>query len=215
MNKDVTDFIKQNTVLTALALVPEIKMYLAPEITPVWYAHEGWLNAINVEPPYWAFAWAGGQGLTRYILDNPALFRGKSVIDFGAGGGMAAIAAARVGAGPVTAVDIDPMATAASLLNAAENGVKIAALCRDITDEPATVDCLVAGDICYTEAMSQILLSWLRRQAARGIEVYLGDPGRAFFPSDGYEICAEYTVQVAQELEGCTTRTTRVVRLLV
>ncbi|MGB4100329.1 MAG: 50S ribosomal protein L11 methyltransferase [Alphaproteobacteria bacterium] len=213
MNRDVTDFIKQNTVWTALSLVPEIKMHLAPEITPVWYAHEGWLNATNVEPPYWAFAWAGGQGLTRYILDNPTLFRDKNVIDFGAGGGMAAIAAARAGAKTATAVDIDPMATAASLLNATENGVKIDALCRDITDAPAQADCLVAGDICYTETMSAILLGWLRQQAARGITVYLGDPGRAFFPSEGYEICAEYTVPVAHELEGCTTRVTRVVRL--
>jgi predicted nicotinamide N-methyase len=206
------DFIIKNTVCAAPPFVPEIKLHMAHEITPVWYAHEGWLNAINVEPPYWAFAWAGGQGVARYILDHASLFRGQRVLDFATGGGIAAIAAAQAAA-TVVAVDIDPMAVAAARLNAANNGVSIVAECRDMVGENVVADCIVSGDICYAEAMTTRVLPWLRQQAKRGIAVYVGDPGRAYFPADGYEICAEYTIDVPVELEDRTTRTTRVVRL--
>jgi predicted nicotinamide N-methyase len=206
-------FIKQNTSYGSAPFVPEIKLHLAHEITPVWYAHEGWLNAINVEPPYWAFAWAGGQGVARYILDHPQLFRGKRVLDFATGGGIVAIAAAQVGAAAVTAVDIDPMAAVAAGLNATENGAIITPLCCDIVGEDVVADCIVTGDICYAEAMTARVLPWLRRQAQRGIAVYVGDPGRAYFPADGYDVCAEYTIAVSVELEDRTTRSTRVVRL--
>lgn len=206
-------FIKHNTSSGRAPFVPEIKLYLAHEITPVWYAHEGWLNAINVEPPYWAFAWAGGQGMARFILDHPWLFLGKRVLDFATGGGIVAIAAAQVGAAEVIAVDIDPMAVAATGLNAMENGATMTTLCRDIVGEDVEADCIVTGDVCYAEAMAARVLPWLRRQAQRGIAVYVGDPGRAYFPIDGYSICSEYTIAVSVELEDRTTRTTRVVRL--
>lgn len=211
---DAAAFIRHHTVCAAPDFVPEIALHLAAEITPVWQASEDWLQLKNAEPPFWAFAWAGGQGLARYILDHPEKFQGRHILDLAAGCGIAAIAARLAGATTVTAVEIDRLAAAAIILNAARNAVTVEVVCRDMTDEDVTADCLIAGDICYAQTMAARLLPWLRRQAARGVAVYLGDPGRTYFPIDGYEICAEYSVPVALELEDRTTRVVRVVRLL-
>lgn len=201
------DFIRASTILAAPPLVPELRLHLAAEVTPLWEATEAWLDQSQLPPPYWAFAWAGGQGLARYLLDHPELAAKKRAIDFGSGSGLVAIAAARAGAAAVTAAETDPFAAAAISLNAAANGVVIAVETADVLARPAEgFDLVLAGDMCYERPLAERLASWLRHHAGRGAMVLLGDPGRAYLPQSGLAALARYTVPTDRELEDRDSR---------
>ena len=203
---DPANFVRANTAITAAPLVPEIKLHLASEITPLWHATEASLARAQLPPPYWAFAWAGGQALARHILDHPTLVRGHSVLDFGAGSGLVAIAAAMSGA-RVTAAEIDPFAAAAIVLNASLNGVAVAIERADVIGrEPAPWEIVLAGDMCYERPLAERLTHWLRALAARGVTVLLGDPGRAYLPGGGLEAVGRYDVPTTLELEDRLSR---------
>lgn len=208
------DFIRAHTALCSAPLVSEITLHLAGALTPIWSATEAWLAERNVEPPFWAFAWPGGQALARFCLDAPERVRGRSVLDFAAGCGIAAIAAAQAGAASVTAAEIDPMAAAACRINAAANNVAIATLARDITGEPGRWDCVLAGDICYEAPMARRVLPWLRRLVAGGTTVWLADPGRAYLPDQGLAPVVCYRVPTSLELEDRRQRDVTIFRLL-
>ena len=200
---DPTEFVLQNTAIAAPPLVPEIRLYLATEVTPIWHATEQSLVRDALPPPYWAFAWAGGQALARYLLDHPETVAGREVLDIGSGSGIVAIAAAKAGASRVVAAEIDPFAAAAIALNAPLNGVTIAIETRDLLDRAAAGwGVALAGDICYEEPMSSRALALLRRIAARGRLALLGDPGRAYLPKSGLTELARYTVPTSRELEA-------------
>lgn len=203
---DPASFVRANTVIATPPLVPEIRLHLASEITPLWHATEETLARHQLPPPYWAFAWAGGQALARHLLDHPALVAGKRVLDFGAGSGLMAIAAARSGA-RATAAEIDPLARAAIRLNAALNGVVVETEGDDVIGrDDAPWEIVLAGDMCYERPLAERLTEWLRRLAARGILVLLGDPGRAYLPKSGLTALARYTVPTTLELEDRETR---------
>ena len=207
------DFIRANTAVAAPPLLPELRLHLATEITPLWQATEAELATGALPPPYWAFAWAGGQALARHLLDHPALVVGKRVLDFGAGSGLVAIAAATCGAARVTAAEIDPFACAAIALNAALNGVALAIESRDVLDGAPAAEIILAGDMCYERPLAERLARWLRRAAAEGALVLLGDPGRAYLPKEGLSEIARYTVPTPLELEDRTSRAAVVWRL--
>ncbi|HYM02547.1 MAG TPA: 50S ribosomal protein L11 methyltransferase [Stellaceae bacterium] len=204
---DVAAFVRANTAIAAPPLVPEIRLHLASEVTPLWHATETTLARDQLPPPYWAFAWAGGQALARHVLDNPDLVRGKSVLDFGAGSGLVAIAAARAGAAKVTAAEIDPFAAAAIALNAALNETEVIVETVDIIGRaPAPWQVVLVGDMCYERPLAERLTSWLRDLAAGGTLVLLGDPGRAYLPKEGLTALARYTVPTPLDLEDRETR---------
>jgi predicted nicotinamide N-methyase len=212
---DPEAFVRANTLLGAPQLVPEIRLHLANEVVPLWQMTETEMEASGLPPPYWAFAWAGGQALARHVLDHPETVAGRHVLDFGAGSGIVAIAAARAGAARVTASEIDPFAAAAIRLNAAANGVAVESVTADlIGSEPASFDLILAADVCYERPMAERLEAWLRGCAARGVAVLLGDPGRFYLPKSGLEPIAEYRVETTRELEDSDLRLTRVWRLL-
>jgi predicted nicotinamide N-methyase len=212
---DVAAFVRAQTAITAPPLVPEIRLHLATQITPLWEATEATLAAANVPPPYWAFAWPGGQALSRYVLDNPATVRGLRVLDFAAGCGLGAIAAAMAGAAHVVASDIDTIAIRVMMLNAALNDVTFETTAADLSRESdARWDVIIAGDVCYERPMAEAILPWLRALAGKGVAVLMADPGRAYLPASGLEEIARYDVPTSLELEDRTLRTTRVLRLL-
>jgi predicted nicotinamide N-methyase len=190
--------------------VPEVRLHLAVEVLPLWRKTEEELQAMGVPPPYWAFAWAGGQALARYILDNPETVRGKSVLDFGSGSGLVAIAAAKSGARSVLAADIDAHAAAAIALNAKANGVAVSVTTDDMIGSREACDIILCGDMCYEKPLAETLLAWLR---GRGAQVLLGDPGRSYFPKSGVERLALYRVQTTRDLEDREIRETGVYRL--
>ncbi len=208
-------FVRRNTVIAAPPLVPEIRLHLATEITPIWQASEETLARGAVPPPFWAFAWAGGQALARYLLDRPQIVAGRSVLDFGSGSGLVAIAAAKAGARSVLAAEIDHFAAAAIAANAVLNEVAVALTTVDPIDSPTpTCDVVTAGDICYERDMAQRAIRWLRRRAERGSLVLLGDPGRAYLPETGLREIARYIVPTSRELEDEDARDTRVWEVL-
>lgn len=207
-------FVQAHTVVGRAPLVPEIALYLASEITPIWQATEDWLKAQNIEPPFWAFAWPGGQATARLLLDEPARVAGRRVLDFAAGCGIAAIAAAMAGAASVEAAEIDPLALAAVRLNATLNGVSVATPEGDIVGAPCRWDVILAGDVCYEAPMTGHVLPWLRGMAAAGAEVLLADPGRAYLPREGLEPLARHAVPTTLELEDRTLREVTLFRLL-
>ncbi|HEY0302189.1 MAG TPA: 50S ribosomal protein L11 methyltransferase [Rhizomicrobium sp.] len=211
---DPTAFVRANTALIAPPLVPEIKLHLATEVVPLWRLTEEELQAQGVPPPYWAFAWAGGQALARYILDKPGLVKGKHVLDFGAGSGLVAIAAAKAGAEPVMAADIDPFAHAAIKLNAIANSAILGATTSDMLDSDGNWRVILVGDMCYERPLAERLLVWLTERAHRGATVLLGDPGRSYFPKGGVEKLATYRVQTTRDLEDREIRETSVYRLI-
>ena len=193
-------------------MVPEITLHLASEITPIWRATEEWLAAHNVDPPFWAFAWPGGQALARYVLDNPASIAGKRVLDFAAGCGIAAIACALAGAASVEAAEIDPLAAAAFRLNTAANRVHAGVLEQDVVGAPCRWDLILCGDVCYEAPMTGHVLPWLREMARKG-EVWVADPGRAYLPREGLTEFARFTVPTTLELEDQTERVVSLYRL--
>ena len=227
---DAADFIRANTAIGPPPLVPEVRLYLADAVTPLWHATEASLARDQLPPPYWAFAWPGGQALARFVLDRPETVRGKRVLDLGAGSGVAAIAAALAGAAAVTAAEIDPFAVAAITLNAALNAVEIAVETRDFlgifprhsgifcaqSDTFAAftdTDIILIGDMCYEWPLAESLVAYLRQRAAAGAEVLLGDPGRAYLPQRGLEAVILYDVPTSLDLEDRTLRRTTLYRL--
>ena len=204
-------FVRANTRPGRAPLVPEIALHLASEVTPIWQATEEWLREKNVEPPFWAFAWPGGQALARHVLDHKELVAGRRVLDFAAGCGIAAIACALAGAAVIEAADIDPVAAAAIRLNAALNGVSVAVLADDVVGGEGRWDLILCGDVCYEAPMTRRILPWLRRQAALA-DVWLADPGRAYLPADGLSAFAEYRVPTTLELEDRVERFVKLFR---
>ena len=212
--RDATQFIRDNTDLLAPPLVPEIRLHLATEVVPLWRKTEGELEADGIPPPYWAFAWAGGQALARYLLDNPEEVAGRSVLDFGSGSGLVAIAAAKAGAAAVLASDIDLFARAAIALNANSNGTSVSVTSDDAIGSSAVWDTILLGDMCYERPLAERLLTWLQVRVQRGTRVLMGDPGRSYFPKSGVEKLATYRVPTTRELEDREIRETSVYRLV-
>lgn len=212
---DHAEFIRRQTAIDNPPLVPELRLYLASEVTPLWQATERLLHDAQLPPPFWAFAWPGGQALARYILDHPATVAGRRVVDVGAGSGIGGIAAAKAGAAEIIAYDLDAFACAAARLNAELNEVEVTVRMRDVIAGPAPeADCFLGGDICYERSAADRIAVWLRKRAGGGALVLLGDPGRTYMPKDGLEQLARYTVPTSLDLEDRTTRETGVWRLL-
>jgi predicted nicotinamide N-methyase len=204
-------FILENTRLQAPPHTPELQLHLADEITPIWKLTEEALAEIGLPPPFWAFAWAGGQALARYVLDHPEIVAGKRVVDFASGSGLVAIAAMKAGAASVLAADIDVFCEAAIGVNAAANGVEVAFTEVDLLDAPPPpADVLLAGDICYERPMAEAVMAWLGQGRAAGASVLIGDPGRTYFPKDGLDKLAEYQVPTTRELEDMAVKRTSV-----
>ncbi len=213
--RDRAAFIRANTAVEAPPLTPEIRLWLANEAIPLWEAGEAELAATGLPPPFWAFAWAGGQALARYLLDHTDEVAGKRVLDFAAGSGLQAIAAAKAGAAEVTASEVDPFATTAIRLNAALNGVEIAVVEGDVIDRERTDwDLVLAGDVFYERDLAARVEPWLRRLAGDGIRVLVGDPGRGFLPKAGLERVIAYAVKTDRALEDTDLRNAVVWRLL-
>ncbi len=211
---DRTGFILANTRLLAPPLVPEIRLHLAEESLPIWRKTEEELGAMGLPPPYWAFAWAGGQALARHILDRPETVAGKGVIDIGAGSGIAAIAAAKACARHVSAADIDALAVAAMGLNAAANDVAIAATTDDwLSLDAPQGEIVLVGDLFYERPLAEQVMAFVRRKAAQGSTVLVGDPRRSYFPADVFEAVAHYEVPVTRELEDAEIKRAAVWRL--
>lgn len=204
-------FILANTRLQTPPHTPELTLRLADEITPIWRMTEEALEQIGLPPPFWAFAWAGGQALARYILDHPQIVAGKRVIDFASGSGIVAIAAAKAGAAQVLAADIDPFCGAALAVNAEANGVACDFTDADLLDAPPPpVEVILAGDICYEKPLAARVLSWLGAARQAGATVLIGDPGRSYFPREGLDKLAEYQVPTTRELEDMEVKKTAV-----
>jgi predicted nicotinamide N-methyase len=204
------DFILENTELLSPPHTPELKLHLASELVPIWQKTEEELAAQGVPPPFWAFAWAGGQDLSRYVLDHPETVRGKRILDFASGSGLSAIAAAKAGATHVLATEIDAFAVAAIGLNAQVNDVDVTAQLIDAVGTDQGWDTVIAGDICYEREMSARVFSWLRGLAGRGALVLIGDPGRNYLPSSHLVEIAVYDVATTRELEDREVRRTKV-----
>jgi len=202
---DPARFVRAHTRLAAPPLVPEARLYLADEVTPLWRATEAVLGEAGLEPPFWAFAWPGSQAMARWILDHPEEVRGRTVLDIGAGAGLASIAAAWAGA-RVTANDIDPLAIVAARLNAEENTVNLVFVEGDLLDTDVAAEIVLVGDLCYERTLSERLLAWLRR-LAQTRRVILAEPGRAFAPREGFRTLATYVVPTLFDLENKTERT--------
>jgi predicted nicotinamide N-methyase len=211
MMLDRRAFILQHTRLQRPPHTPEIQLWLADELEPIWRTSEEALQATGVEPPFWAFAWAGGQALARYLLDHPEEARRRRVLDFAAGSGIVGIAAMKAGAAEVLAADIEPFCEAAVALNAEANRVRLGFTGEDLLERPPPeVDLICAGDICYAWPLADRVRAWLEAAHARGTRVLIGDPGRAYLPREGLEPLALYEVAVTRELEDREVRKTGV-----
>ena len=198
---DPVAFIRAETRLRPVPHAPEIALHVADEATELWQKTEEELGEIGLPPPFWAFAWAGGQALARYILDHPETVRGRRVLDFASGSGLVAIAAMKAGAAEVTACDIDSFAIAAIGINAAANDVSVTALQADIVGEDRGWDTVLAGDICYEQDLAARVVAWLFSLSERGATVLIGDPGRSYLPKDRLDSLAVYQVPVTRTLE--------------
>jgi predicted nicotinamide N-methyase len=206
--------IVENTVIGSAPLVPEIRVRLLRDDSPLWRAFEDQPVAAELPRPYWAFAWSGGQALARYLLDRPVTVRGRHILDFGAGCGIAGIAAARAGAREVTASDIDPVSVRAISHNADLNAVQVETVHGDlIYAENPGWDVLLAGDIWYESRLARHGLSWLKALAKAGVIVLVGDPGRMFSPSQGIESLATYSCRSVPDLEHPALQTASVFRI--
>jgi predicted nicotinamide N-methyase len=207
------EFIRTHTIPRPVPFVPEITLYQAEEPIALWEKTE-LTRAAEQPPPFWAFAWAGGQALARHILDNPSLVAGRPALDLATGSGLVAVAAAKAGAHPVTANDIDPMSLAAATVNAELNQVRLHTLEADVLDTDPRESVILAGDVFYSREMAARVLPFLRRAAARGALVLVGDPGRAYLPTDRMIRQAAYDVPVEITLEGVPTRSTTIWQVL-
>jgi predicted nicotinamide N-methyase len=205
--------IREYTRIERPPLAPELRLHLADRLVPLWQATE-WRAAGPVAPPFWAFAWPGSQALARYLLDTPSSVRGRRVLDFGSGSGLAAIAAAHAGASDVVACDIDPLAAVVQTINARLNGVHLTTLTTDPVGTEVDAELILVGDVCYEREASERIIPWLRELAARGAEVLLADPGRSYAPSEHLQLVETYDVATLRELESVDTKRTRLWRLL-
>ncbi len=212
---DPAAFIAANTACHEPPLIPEIRLHLATEIVPIWQMTEEEMAEQGLPPPFWAFAWAGGQALARHILDNPDIVKGFSVLDFGSGSGLVGIAARMAGAASVTCADIDPFSVAAIRLNAQLNGVSVDVTSEDLIDtaNPGW-DLVLVSDLCYERPLSERIERWLRGYVAAGTRVLIGDPGRTYLPKTGMEKLVTYAVKTTRELEDTDVRATSVWQLL-
>jgi predicted nicotinamide N-methyase len=208
---DAEALIREYCKPAAVPFVPDFRLHLAEQLVPLWQASE-WRAAAPQPPPFWAFAWPGSQALARYLLDAPHAVHGKQVVDFGSGSGLAAIAAASLGAASVVACDIDPAASVVQQLNAALNAVTFNSQCQDMVGSQLDVDVVLAGDVCYDRDSAEKIVAWLRDLSAAGITVLLADPGRHFAPIDGLELLATYDVPTLHELESVSQKRTRLWR---
>ena len=212
MKTDPEVFIRSNTDVLSPPHVPEVKLRLATEAHDLWLKTEEELEAIGLPPPFWAFAWAGGQGLARHVLDHPALVAGKTVLDFASGSGLVGIAARMAGASKVLAADIDPWSETAIRLNAGLNGVTLDHTSDDLIGRDGGWDVVLAGDVFYDRGFAGLLIPWFSALAARGASVLVGDPGRAYCPRERMEALATYTVPVTRALEDSEIKKTTVWR---
>jgi predicted nicotinamide N-methyase len=209
--RDPEAFIRANTQLSAPPLVPELKLYLAAESLPIWQKTEDELGQLNVPPPYWAFAWAGGQALARYILDTPTTTRGTRVLDLGTGSGLTALAAMRAGATSVLAADIDTLALAAVRLNAEANGITLETTAVNLLAQaPQPFDVVLVGDLFYERQLADAVISYIDAAHAQGARILIGDPQRNYFPKTRFTQVAEYRVPVTRELEDSEIKRTAV-----
>jgi predicted nicotinamide N-methyase len=212
--EETVRFIRERTAPAAVPYAPELVLYQATELTPLWHATAGELHGWD-DSPFWAFPWAGGQALARHVLDAPALVRGRRVLDFATGSGLVAIAAARAGAATVLAVDVDPFCEAAVLLNAELNDATVGFRAADPLDEPVPdVDVVLAGDVFYERELAARALAWFRALAAAGVQVLAGDAGRAYAPADGYVERGVHLVPTSLEIEDAPLRRGRVLEIL-
>jgi len=210
--EDTIRFIRARTAPAPVPLVPELSLFQASELTPLWHATAADLRGWD-DSPFWAFPWAGGQALARHVLDHPALVAGRRVLDFAAGSGLVGIAAARAGAAEVAAVDVDPFCRAAVALNAALNGAAISFREESPLDLPLPdADVVVAGDVFYERALAAGAAAWFAALAARGTLVLAGDAGRAYLPAEGHVELAAYEVPTTIEIEDAPVRRARVLR---
>ena len=212
MIADRKAFIRDNTRRLAVPHAPEISLWIADEATELWQRTEDELGQIGLPPPFWAFAWAGGQALARYILDNPKIVAGRRVLDFASGSGLVAIAAAKAGASRVEACDIDAFAIDAIALNAADNGVSIEAHLGDLVGRDDGWDIVLAGDVSYERDMAARVTDWLDVLRKRGATVLIGDPGRSYLARERLISVADYRVPVTRALEDAEIKETRVWR---
>ena len=213
MIRDRAAFIRAETRVLPVPNAPEIRLHLADEATELWQRTEDELGRIGLPPPFWAFAWAGGQALARYILGRPELVAGRLVLDVASGSGLVAIAAALAGAARVEAADIDGFAAVAAELNAAVNGVVLHPRCEDVVETDEGWEVVLAGDIFYEQGIAARMEAWLRQLQARGATVLIGDPGRSYLPVDRLEELAVYRVPVTRSLEDAEIKQARVWRL--
>jgi predicted nicotinamide N-methyase len=212
MIADPLAFIRAETRLLPVPHAPEILLHVADEATELWQKTEEELGDIGLPPPFWAFAWAGGQALARYILDHPETVRGKRVLDFASGSGLVAIAAMKAGAAEVAACDIDAFAVAAIGLNAEANEVAVAPVQADLVGQDGGWDAVLAGDICYERDLAARVAEWLMRLSRRGATVLIGDPGRSYLPREQLDNLAQYQVPVTRTLEDADIKKTGVWR---
>lgn len=212
---DPAAFIRANTMLHEPPLVPEVKLHLASEIVPIWQMTEEELEKSGLPPPFWAFAWAGGQALARYILDHPETVAGKRILDFGAGSGMIGIAAMKANAASVLSADIDPFAAASIRLNAEVNGVSLNVTTDDIVGSAnGGWDVILIGDMCYERPLAERIETWVHSLVDGGATAYIGDPGRTYLPKSGLEKIVSYAVKTTRELEDTDVRNTSVWRVI-
>ena len=207
-------FILDNTGLTSPPHVPEIRLHLADEAHDLWQRTEDELAEIGLPPPFWAFAWAGGQGLARHVLDHPETVRGTSVLDFASGSGIVAIAASLAGASSVIAADIDPFCERAIRLNAKANGVVVQSTNTDLIGTDEGWDVVLAGDVFYDKSFADRLMPWFATLRRRGAQILVGDPGRSYMPKSGLERLAAYEVAVTRALEDSEIKHTVVWRVI-
>ncbi len=207
---DCDAFVKQHTKLREVPLVPEISLNVADELVPIWQWTEQELHESGLPPPYWAFAWAGGQALARYVLDHPDIVAGKTVLDFASGSGLVAIAALKAGAASVLAADIDLFANAACRLNARSNDVALEVTEKNLVGQSGPWDVVLAGDICYERPLADHVTTWLSGLADEGDTVLVGDPGRNYLPKEKLQKLTAYAVRTTRELEDTDVRNTGV-----
>lgn len=210
--QSAAEFIRANTTVAAPPHVPEIELHLAAEAHDLWLKTEEELAEIGLPPPFWAFAWAGGQALARYLLDHPETVRNKRVVDFATGSGLVAIAAHIAGASDVRGADIDPFSETAFRLNTALNGANLLFTTQNLIGDTLDTDVLLAGDVFFDRELAQSLLPWFGHLAANGITVLVGDPGRSYLPREHLSLLATYEVPVSRALEDAEIKRTSVWR---
>jgi predicted nicotinamide N-methyase len=209
-----TDFIRQNTNVMSPPLVPEIRLHLAHEAVPLWQKTEEELGAMGLAPPFWAFAWAGGQALARYVLDHSERVENLRVLDLATGSGLVAIAAVQAGSVSIVATDIDAFATTAAEMNAGLNQVRLEIKLEDVLQQqPPPADVILVGDLFYEKTVAARCLTWLRQAQGQGAKVFIGDPGRSYLPKEQLEKLAEYNVPVTRDLEDAEIKKTAVWQL--